>query len=79
MWKDKFGTPRCELPPTFEFNWLWCSILIIVGSDDYWEQRLWVNNYYNGDIKKAREDWPWVTGGTNISTWKNKYLKKEER
>jgi hypothetical protein len=68
-WKDKFGTPRCELPPRLEINWLGGSVLFIIGEDEYWEKWLWIKYYNDGDKKKAKETWPWVDLKTRQSTW----------
>jgi hypothetical protein len=59
-WKDKFDTPRYEVPPyiwihLFKWNFLWYwnlpdTIEYNLKSDyidDYWEQALWYLYYYN--------------------------------
>jgi hypothetical protein len=59
-WKDKFDTPRYEVPPyiwihLFKLNFLWYwnlpdTIEYNLKSDyidDYWEQALWYLYYYN--------------------------------
>lgn len=69
MWKDKYDTPRCEREPYFEFNWLWFGIYGVWGDDQYWEQWLWVYEYCDGDVKKAKETWGWVDFDTKESTW----------
>jgi hypothetical protein len=38
MWKDKFGSPRCEREPYFKLEWLWFGIYGVWGEDRYWEQ-----------------------------------------
>ncbi len=68
-WKDKFETPRCETEPYFRFEWLWFGIHGMWGDDQYWEQWLWIYEYNQGDIKKAKESWPWTSMETKESTW----------
>lgn len=70
-WKDKFGTPRCELKPSLRFNWLGFEISFILGDDQYWEQWLWIKKYNNGDEKKAKENYPWIDVFTKESAWKD--------
>jgi hypothetical protein len=70
-WKDKFGTPRCEIPPTIEINWLWFSFWWRQGDDDFWEQWLWLTEYCDNDIEEAKETWPWVSMENKESTWKD--------
>lgn len=70
-WKDKYDSPRCEAPPHVEFRWLWFVIGWIKGSDNFWEQWLWVHKYNDGDIEKAEETWGWVDHDTKKSTWKH--------
>lgn len=64
LWKDKYGTPQCELSPTTRIHWLWFELFITKGSDHYWEQWLWINNY-----KETKESWPWVDSQTKQSSW----------
>jgi len=71
IWKDKNETPRCEVPPTIEFTWLWFSLMWRRGDDEFWEQWLWVYKYCDGDIIKAEETWPWVNYHNSESSWKN--------
>jgi hypothetical protein len=69
MWKDKFDSPRCEREPHFSFEWLWFGIYGVWGDDQYWEQWLWVYEYCDGDIEKAKDTWGWVDSITKKSTW----------
>lgn len=68
-WKDKFNTPRCEREPHFKFEWLWFGIYGVWGDDQYWEQKLWIDEYNNGDIEKAKKEWGWIDFYTKESTW----------
>lgn len=70
MWKDKYKTPRCEYPPYIEINFLWFGFYGVWGTDQYWEQWLWINKYNNGNINEAKNTWPWVNSETKQSTWK---------
>jgi len=78
MWKDKFASPRCEIIPHFEFQWLWFGLYGSWGDYHYWEQWLWTHKYCDGDIKRAKETWGWVDMETNESTWVD-YGKKSSR
>ena len=69
MWKDKWGSPRCELTPQLRFEWLWFCILLERGCDQYWEQRLWIEVWHNGDRETAKAKWPWTSGTDHTSTW----------
>jgi hypothetical protein len=69
LWKDKFHDPRCEREPYFRFEWLFWGIYGVWGDDQYWEQWLWVNKYYDGNYQKAKESWGWVDSDTKQSTW----------
>ena len=71
MWKDKYETPRCELSPTVEVNWLWFTLRWVQGNDEFWEQWLWVTEYCENDIVEAQETWPWVDMKNSQSTWRN--------
>lgn len=75
LWKDKFGTPRCEREPSFKFEWLWFGFYGSKGCDQYWEQWLWVNKYHGGDVEKARKEWEWVDYDTKESSWIDYNLK----
>lgn len=68
QWKEKWGTPRCQVLPKFTFEWFWWVLTITWGSDEYWEQYLWLNNFYDGDKAKAEDMWPW-TDMDDKSTW----------
>lgn len=70
MWKDKFGTPRCEREPYFTFEWLWFVISGVWEDDDYWEQKLWISVYNDMNYEKAKSTWPWTTMD-DVSTWKD--------
>jgi hypothetical protein len=74
-WKDKFGTPRCEMSPNFQFEWLWFGIMGKWGCDRYWEQRLWFEEYSHCDYAEAKQTWPWISGHTQKSTWDDKLTK----
>lgn len=69
LWKDKYNTPRCEVPPSIYIHFLWWEIDIQKGNDKQWEQWLWVMKYNGGNITKAKETWPWVGGKDKKSTW----------
>lgn len=73
MWKDKFGTPRCERVPYIEIHWLGLCLYIWRGEEHYWEKWLWIHKYNNGDELKAKQTWPWVEFKTKKSTWFNEY------
>lgn len=68
-WKNKFDSPRCEICPKIEINWLWFTILLSCGDDMYWERWLWIHKWCKGDEQKAIETWPWVGGDEKTSTW----------
>jgi hypothetical protein len=70
LWKEKWGTPRCEIIPQFRFDWLWFGFYISVGDDQYWEQWLWWKKYSDSDIIKAEKTWPWVNLETKKPSWK---------
>ena len=69
LWKDKFGTPRCEVPPYIRIEWLWFGFHAIQGNDEQWEQWLWVHMYYDGNVDRAKKEWEWIDGQTKKSTW----------
>lgn len=69
MWKDKFGSPRCERVPSITIKWLNLVNTIYVGIDEYWEQWLWLYTYHKGNRKKAEKTWGWVDIDTRMSTW----------
>lgn len=86
-WKDKYDSPRFEVPPYiwihlfgYNFIWYWGTVDEI-NNDDYWEQALWYLYYYGNisygsdvpDIKKATESWPWMKENDE-SSWNNKFL-----
>jgi hypothetical protein len=71
MWKDKWSTPRCEREPHFYFEWMWFIVYGVWGCDRYWEQRIWIKVYNEGDYEKAKSTWPWSTGKNNESTWRD--------
>ena len=70
-WKDKWNSPRCEIVPSFTFEWLWFGLYISNGTDDWWEQKLWLTEYCNNDLQKAKETWGWIDYDTKESTWKD--------
>jgi len=75
-WKDKFGTPRFEYPPTIGFILFNLQLHIwLYGDHNYWEQILWTEFYNYGIVEKAREAWPWVEFDSEESTWNNNFLK----
>lgn len=78
LWKDKWGSPRCEKPPTFIFEWLFFGIYCVKGTDEYWEQWLWVNEYCSGDVKIAKFTWEWTDFDTKESTWKSEWELKSD-
>ena len=67
-WKDKFETPRCEMPPNLII--ILCNLIFRFdfGDDEYWERKLWTNKYCNGDKVKAKKTWPWQDRNGK-STW----------
>ncbi len=69
LWKDKYNTPRIEFIPRIEIRWLWFEVLGSCGSDQYWEQYIWVYKYHNGDLKKAKQEWGWRNILTKESSW----------
>lgn len=74
LWKDKYDTPRVELNPFVRFEWLGVGILFQQGTDQEWEQWLWVHKYNNGDEQQAVSTWPWTEGfgpEKGASTWKD--------
>jgi hypothetical protein len=75
MWKDKFDSPRCEMEPYYRFEWLWFGFRAQQGDDDEWCQWLWVHEYNDGDVEKAKQTWGWVDYETKESTWNNEYGK----
>ena len=62
LWKDKYDTPRVELMPFIEIEWLWFVFRIQRGCDQSWEQWLWVHKYCDGDAVKGKSTWPWQHG-----------------
>lgn len=68
VWKDKFGTPRCEYVPYISITLFGLYIYISKGFDDYWERWLWIHKYNNGDEEKAINTWPWQDMKGN-NTW----------
>lgn len=89
MWKDKYDTPRYEVPPyiwihiyKLNFVWFWnLSPNFYLENpnnsvDDYWEQALWYLFYADKSIEKAKETWPIIWSETELSTWTDKYLSK---
>ena len=75
MWKDKFDSPRCELEPYYKFEWLWFGFRAQHGTDDEWCQWLWVYEYNDGDVEKAKNNWGWIDYNTKKSTWNDEYGK----
>ncbi len=76
LWKDKWSTPRCELEPKFELEWLWFSLLILIKDDSFWERWLWLHFYCNSVVDKASTTWGWIDHETNKSTWNDYKLPK---
>jgi hypothetical protein len=76
QWKDKWSTPRCERCPEIRFEWLYIGLSIEFGEDRYWEQRLWIELYHDGDYEKAVEAWPWRDVKTGKSNWNKSIIKK---
>lgn len=87
MWKDKYDTPRYEVPPyiwihiwKINFIWWWEYSDKLGETDNYWEQALWYLFYCDEykmkkpDILAASNYWPWTDYETKITTWKNDYL-----
>lgn len=72
LWKDKYNTPRIERNPNYVFCWLFWQFTLEQGSDEEWEQYLWITKYSNNDINLAKETWGWASP-EGISTWKDKY------
>lgn len=68
-WKDKLGTPRIVLTPMLSIEWLNAHWVIEFGSEDYWERKLWINVYNDGDKIKAEQTWPWPDFETKKSSW----------
>jgi hypothetical protein len=68
-WKDKYGTPRILLTPMLFIKWFNGHWSIEFGSEDYWERKLWIDNYNNGDKIKAEQTWPWNNSETKKSSW----------
>ncbi len=69
-WKDKWNTPRCEKEPGFYVEWLWWGFHSSRDDSQYWEQKIWIDEYHNGDLEVAKSNWKW----RNIkgeSTWKD--------
>ena len=75
LWKDKFGTPRCEVPPYIRIEWLWFGFHAIQGNDEQWEQWLWVHMYHDGNVDRAKKEWCWIDGQTKKSTWDDAFGK----
>lgn len=68
-WKDKYGTPRTEYIPNFTFTWLQFEIWGGLGTDQYWEQKIWIEFYWKNDYNKAKGNWPWKNMATKESSW----------
>ena len=85
LWKDKYDSPRLEYEPQISivfFKYLQLYIRFVSPipkdpiDDDYYEQMIWFLNYSDGDIKKAKETWPWTKwNNEGESTWNDNYLK----
>jgi len=75
IWKDKFSSPRCEIPPFIRIEWLWFEFYAVQGNDNQWEQWLWVHMYYDGDANRAKKEWGWIDSKTKKTTWDDKFGK----
>jgi hypothetical protein len=78
-WKDKYDTPRYEWCPGFYiffFRWQFCIFKVSPVGDisQYYEQKIWLEKYCDGDYDKAKSTWPWVDGQTKESTWDDKFF-----
>lgn len=78
-WKDKYDTPRYEWCPGFYiffFHWQFCIFKVSPVGDisQYYEQKIWLEEYSDGDYDKAKSTWPWVDGHTKESTWDDKFF-----
>lgn len=60
VWKD-MGVPRVGLTPAWIITLYDWQLVILFGTPEEWEWKIWVKYYNNGDIKKAKETWPWET------------------
>jgi hypothetical protein len=75
LWKDKFDSPRCEVPPYIRIEWLWFGFYAEQGNDEQWEQWLWVHIYHDGNVDRAKKEWEWIDGITKKSTWDDTFGK----
>lgn len=78
-WKDKYDSPRFEYAPGFYiyfFRWQFCmwEVSPVGETDQYYEQKLWLEEYSNNDYDEAKSTWPWVDGHTKKSTWDDKFF-----
>ena len=69
LWKDKYNSPRIEFLPRIIINWLWYELSGTCECEQYWEQRIWLYKYHNGDLIKAKKEWPWIDSETKESSW----------
>lgn len=78
-WKDKYDTPRFEVPPyiwihLFKLNIIWYWDLPehqkIRFTDDYWEQALWYLHYYN-TISYGKLTGPNISKACESWPWEN--------
>lgn len=58
IWKEKWNLPRVEMCPYLEITILNNVLTWYFGDDEYWERKLWLKKYCNGDKLKAKETWP---------------------
>lgn len=77
LWKDKFNSPRCEKSPSLVVSWLFWEYYGQWGDDEYWEQKLWLDIYCDGDYDKAKKEWGWVDMDTDKSTWDDSIILKK--
>lgn len=65
LWKEKYETPRIQLVPHINIEWLWFSLDCQKGNDDEWEWWLWLHKYNNGNLREALSSWPWKSIKSN--------------
>lgn len=63
-WKDKWDSPRCESHPIIIINCCLRYFIIEFGSEDFWEQFLWLK-YYDSKSK-----YPWYESDHVTNAWK---------
>lgn len=83
MWKDKYDTPRYEVPPyiwihiwKINFIWWWEYSDKLGETDDYWEQALWYLYYASCNKEKKGYDELNINKARDSWPWQDYETKK---